>query len=289
NVGHNKDGKVQYKLNKDGSIKHDLENEPIINNDLLDLHLKINESNEFSYLEKQEVFKLNINQIKNNIFIPSYYTGVEKPLKSLEKNQSFILLSIADLIVKGIIYTKNKEYLPRGDEIGSQVYGLGDVPFIRTSEINNWEINLNSHKKTSEEVYNQFREKQNLEDGDILLVKDGGPNLIGKTAYLTELDTEIIIQSHIYQIKTLKNNENIDPYLLLYLLNLDIVQKQIRAITFVQGTISTIGNRIMDVILPIPSELSKRKEISKHIKEIIDNKTESRKKILNLSIKSFDD
>jgi hypothetical protein len=45
----------------------------------------------------------------------------------------------------------------------------------------------------------------------------------------------------------------------------------------------------MDVILPIPSELSKRKEISKHIKEIIDNKTESRKKILNLSIKSFDD
>jgi type I restriction enzyme M protein len=289
NVGHDKDGKIQYKLHKDGSIKHDLENEPIINNDLLDLHLKINESNEFSFLEEQEVFKLNINQIKNNIFIPSYYTGVEKPLKSLEKNQNFILLSIADLIEKNIIYTKNKEYLPRGDEIGSQVYGLGDVPFIRTSELNNWEINLNSHKKTSEEVYDQFKEKQNLEDGDILLVKDGGPNLIGKTAYLTELDTEIIIQSHIYQIKTRKNKENIDSYLLLYLLNLDIVQKQIKAITFVQGTISTIGNRIMDVILPIPSDLSKRKEISKHIKKIIDNKTESRKKILNLSINSFDD
>ncbi len=289
NVGHDKDGKVQYKLNKDGSIKYDLENEPIINNDLLNLHLKINESNEFSYLEEQDVFKLNINQIKNNIFIPSYYTGVEKPLKSLEENQSFILLSVADLIEKGIIYTKNKEYLPRGDEIGSQVYGLGDVPFIRTSEINNWEINLNSHKKTSEEVYNQFKEKQDLEIGDILLVKDGGPNLIGKTAYITELDTKIIIQSHIYKIKTLKNNEDIDPYLLLYLLNLNIVQKQIRAITFVQGTISTIGNRIMDVILPIPSDLSKRKEISKHIKEIIDNKTESRKKILKLSINSFDD
>ncbi len=289
NVGHDKDGKVQYKLNQDGSVKYDLDNEPIINNDLLNLDLKINESTDFNYLKEQDIFKLNINQIKNNIFIPTYYTGVEKPLKSLEENNGFILLSVADLIEKGIIYTKNKEYLPRGDEIGSQVYGLGDIPFIRTSELNNWEINLNSHKKTSEEVYNQFKKKQNIELGDILLVKDGGPNLIGKTAYITELDTEIIIQSHIYQIKMLKNNENIDSYLLLYLFNLDIVQKQIRAITFVQGTISTIGNRIMDVILPIPAELNKRKEISKHIKDIIEKKTEIKKKILGLSINSFDD
>jgi len=289
NVGHDKDGKVQYKLNQDGSVKYDLDNEPIINNDLLNLDLKINESTDFSYLKEQDIFKLNISQIKNNIFIPTYYTGVEKPLKSLEENNSFILLSVADLIEKGIIYTKNKEYLPRGDEIGSQVYGLGDIPFIRTSEINNWEINLNSHKKTSEEVYNQFKKKQNIELGDILLVKDGGPNLIGKTACITELDTEIIIQSHIYQIKMLKNNENIDSYLLLYLFNLDIVQKQIRAITFVQGTISTIGNRIMDVILPIPADLNKRKEISKHIKDIIEKKTEIKKKILGLSINSFDD
>ncbi|MFX0010758.1 MAG: hypothetical protein ACFE9R_10615, partial [Candidatus Hermodarchaeota archaeon] len=120
-------------------------------------------------------------------------------------------------------------------------------------------------------------------------VKDGGPNLIGKTAYITELDTKIIIQSHIYQIKILKNEESIDPYLLIYLLNLDLVQNQISAITFVQGTISTIGNRIMDVKLPIPSDLNKRKEISNYIKEIIDKKTDIKKKILNLSIDSFDD
>ncbi len=288
-VGHDKDGKVQYKLNKDGSIKLGLNNKPIVNNELTDLHLKINESTTFSYLEDQRVFKLNVNQIKNNIFIPYYYIGVEKPLKALNENDDFQLVSIGDLIKKGIIYTKNKDFLPRGDEIGSQVYGLGSIPFIRTSEINNWEINLNSHKKTSEEVYNQFKNKQNIEIGDILVVKDGGPNLIGKTAFITNLDTKIIIQSHIYQIKTLENNENIDPYLLLHLLSLDIVQKQIRAITFVQGTIATIGNRIMDVILPIPSDLSKRKEISKYIKEIIDGKTEIRKKISKLSINSFDD
>ncbi len=289
NVGHDKDGKTQYILNKDGTKKLDRDKNPIINDDLIDLHMKLKYSEDFNYQKEQKLFKINFSQIKNNIFIPSYYVGVEKPLKALENNADFQLISIGDLIKKKIIYTKNRDFLPRGAEIGSSVYGLGSIPFIRTSDINNWEINLDSHKKTSEEVYNQFKIKQNIEVGDILLVKDGGPNLIGKTAYITELDTRIIIQSHIFQFKILDNRENIDPYLILHFLNLDIVQKQIRAITFVQGTISTIGNRILDIKLPLPTDLSKRIKISKYIKEIIKNKTEIRKKIYNLSLNSFDD
>jgi hypothetical protein len=45
----------------------------------------------------------------------------------------------------------------------------------------------------------------------------------------------------------------------------------------------------MDVKLPFPSDLTRRKEISHYIKEIIDDKTEIRKKILKLSINTFDD
>ena len=289
NVGHDKDGKTQYILNKDGTKKLDKDENSIINDDLIDLHMKLKNTEDFDYQKEQKLFKINFSQIKNNIFIPSYYIGVEKTLKALENNRDFQLISIGDLINKKIVHTKNKNFLPRGVEIGSSVYGLGSIPFIRTSDINNWEINLDSHKKTSEEVYNLFRVKQNIDVGDILLVKDGGPNLIGRTAYITELDTRIIIQSHIFQIKILKNKKNIDPYLMLHLLNLDIVQKQIKAITFVQGTISTIGNRILDVKLPLPTDLSKRINISNYIKEIIKNKTEIRKKIHNLSLNSFDD
>jgi type I restriction enzyme M protein len=225
--------------------------------------------------------------IKSNIFIPYYYTGVEKTLKKLADDKNFALFSFKDLIDKDIVFANKNGYIPRGDEIGSHVYGLGEVPFVRTSEFNNWEINLDSHKKTSDEVYEQYKHKQNIEVGDILLVKDGGPNLIGKTAFVSEMDTKIIIQSHIFQIKALENGEFIDSYLLLYLLNLDIVQKQIQAITFIQGTIATIGNRIMEMILPIPVAIEKRKEISSYIKSIIDDKTEIRKKIRKLSLDDF--
>ncbi|MFW9971006.1 MAG: N-6 DNA methylase [Candidatus Odinarchaeota archaeon] len=284
NVGHDKDGKVLYKLKKDGSRKTDSAGEPIINDDLINLHLQIKEAEEFDYLTEQKIFKIKFSQIKDKIFIPNYYTGVEKTLKKLSNNKNFVLFTIKDLVDKKIIYANKGGYIPRGDEIGSHVYGLGNVPFIRTSEINNWEINLDSYKKTSDEVYEQYKIRQNIEQGDVLLVKDGGPNLIGKTAYVTDLDTKIIIQSHIYQIKTKENEEFIDAYLMLYLLNLDIVQKQIQAITFVQGTIATIGNRILEVVLPIPSDVNKRVEISKKIKDIIEDKKKIRRQIKNLSI-----
>ena len=287
NVGHDKDGKVQYHLNKDGSRILNQDGDPIINDDLMDLHIQLKGAEDFNYHKEQKLFKINFNQIKNNIFIPNYYTGVEKTLQNLKDDKNYELVSIRDLIQRKIIFSNKGEYLPRGNEIGSSVYGLGKVPFIRTSEIHNWEVNLDSNKRTSHEVYDLYKEKQNIEEGDILLVKDGGPNLIGKTAYVTHLDTEIIIQSHIYQFKVLNNDKAIDSYLLLYLLNLDIVQKQIQAITFIQGTIATIGNRIMEVILPIPSNKDKRKEISNYIKSIIQNKTDIKNKIRNLSLHSF--
>ena len=241
----------------------------------------------FDHLKEQKEFKLNINKVKNDIYIPNYYLGVEKTLKKFEMDKSYELITIRDLVEKKIIYTNNNGYIPRGDEIGSKVYGLGKIPFIRTSEIHDWEVNLESNKKTSKEVYIKFKKKQNIEVGDILLVKDGGSNHIGKTAYITELDTKIIIQSHIFQIKTMENSLVIDSYLLLYLLTLDIVQKQMQAITFIQGTIATIGNRIMDIIIPIPKQFSKRKEISNYIKDIIDKKVGIRKKISNLNFNTY--
>ena len=287
-VGHDKDGKILYKLNKDGSIIIDLNtNKPIVNNELKELSNRMKTSEIFDHLKEQKVFKLNLNKIKSDIYIPNYYLGVEKTLKKLEMDKRYELITIRDLVEKRIIYTNNNGYIPRGDEIGSKVYGLGGIPFIRTSEIHDWEINFDSNKKTSKEVYMKYKKKQNIEVGDILLVKDGGSNHIGKTAYITEIDTKIIIQSHIFQIKILENNQAIDSYLLLYLFNLDIVQKQMQAITFIQGTIATIGNRVMDIILPIPKEHMKRKEISDCIKEIINKKIEIRKKIYNLNLKTF--
>jgi hypothetical protein len=63
---------------------------------------------------------------------------------------------------------------------------------------------------------------------------------------------------------------------LLYLLNTKIVQDQIKAKTFIQATISTIGSRLDEVVLPISASSEKISKISADIGGIIQRKAEIR-------------
>jgi type I restriction enzyme M protein len=77
-------------------------------------------------------------------------------------------------------------------------------------------------------------------------------------------------------------NNLIDHYYLFYLLNSNIVQKQIKMKTFVQATLSTLGNRFLELVLPIHNDSSIRIEISSTIKEIINEKMEIRKRSIEV-------
>jgi type I restriction enzyme M protein len=156
---------------------------------------------------------------------------------------------------------------------------MGEIPFVRTSDIVNWEIKIDPVKGIPEEIYQMYKEKQDIKAGDILFVKDG-TFLIGRTAFVTSLDEKIVIQSHILKIRVNKETKYINPYYLIYLLNLPIVKKQIRTKTFIQGTISTIGNRIMEIVLPIKKE--EVEKITTLIKDIIYQKELLRKKMIKL-------
>ena len=113
-----------------------------------------------------------------------------------------------------------------------------------------------------------------------MFVNDG-TFLIGRSAMVTGLDKKIIIQSHIRKIRVL-DRSLLDPYLLFYLLNTKIVQKQIEAKTFIQATISSLGNRLSEVILPIPKESDAKEKLSQAMKEIIISKMQIRKRSLAL-------
>jgi len=132
----------------------------------------------------------------------------------------------------------------------------------------------------SEDVYNQYKKAQDIQENDILFVNDG-TFLIGRTAMVTKLDLKIIIQSHIRKIRVL-DNEFINPFYLFYLLNSKIVRKQIDSKTFVQATISTIGNRLEEIILPINKDQNEVKKIIREIKDIIEKKADLRDKTVRI-------
>ena len=98
---------------------------------------------------------------------------------------------------------------------------------------------------------------------------------------ITKLDLKIIIQSHLRRIRV-SDSKIIDPYYLFYLLNSKIVRKQIDSRIFVQATISTIGNRLNEVILPICNDKNEVKKIIEEVKNIIEEKARLREKTVKI-------
>lgn len=210
-------------------------------------------------------WKMKLSEIRHNILLPKYYNpDLDNELNEYAKTGKFIIKTLAELEKEKVIK------ISRGNEVGSENYGTGDIPFVRTSEVANWEITADCTHCLSEETYQLYKDKQKIEVEDILVVNDG-TYLMGRTAMVTAADTKIVIQSHIRRIKVLKK-EILSPYLLLALLGLEIVQTQIESKSFRQGTISTLGSRISEVKVPIPIDEKIKFDIIENVSKIIKNK-----------------
>jgi type I restriction enzyme M protein len=275
-AGHNKNGKEIYKINPDGSFVFDSRGNKILDDDLpivterfqKYLKGKLDDTTHLGF--SQEYASLN-----DHIFIPEYYNPeIKKDLLTLQESGKYQLITIAELIDKGILQIR------RGNEIGSQFYGTGDIPFVRTTDIVNWEMKIDPVKAVAEEIYDQYKKQQDIQENDILFVNDG-TFLIGKTTIITKFDVKIIIQSHLKKIRVL-DDKMLNPFYLLYLLNTRIVRRQIDSKTFVQATLSTLGDRLSEIALPISTDKKLINKITKEMKSIIEQKTILRQKTINL-------
>src|SRR6185437_3208103 len=71
--------------------------------------------------------------LSNSIFIPRYYSPeLEVDIAAL--GSSHRLVTLGQMVKDGILSWNT------GIEVGKMAYGTGDVPFIRTSDISNWEL-----------------------------------------------------------------------------------------------------------------------------------------------------
>jgi len=213
-------------------------------------------------------FTVDKEKILGGVLCPRYYDPqANEELNGLENTHS--LLKFSDLLNEGVLK------LTTGDEVGKLAYGTGSIPFIRTSDISNWEIKADPKHGVSTEIYNRLKKKQDVRPGDILMVKDG-TYLIGTCAIISEADKEILYQSHLYNIRVNENRYGLDSYLLLAILSSTVVQKQIRSKQFTQDIIDSLGERIKELVLPIPKSKDSRERISNLVKEAVIKRVEAR-------------
>jgi hypothetical protein len=220
-----------------------------------------------------------LSSLRNSIFMPRYYDPeLEADIAAL--GGAHRLESLAKLVKDGVLTWDT------GIEVGKMAYGTGDIPFIRTSDISNWELKGDPKQNVSEEIYED--NKQDVRAGDIFVVRDG-TYLVGISCILTEEDTKILYCGGLYKLRIVKP-EKMDPYLLLALLNAPIVRRQMRAKQFTRDIIDTLGKRLFEVLLPIPKDVGTCDSIAKETREVIETraKLRDRTKEIALEIEGLD-
>lgn len=194
-------------------------------------------------------FWLSSSRLRNGIYIPKYYDP-ELAAEIQRLGRTHHLVVVGDLVRNGVIE------LATGDEIGSDAYGTGNIPFVRTSDISNWEIKTAPKLGVSEAVYQTYAAKQDVREKDILLVRDG-TYLIGTNCFVTSVDAKLLYQSHILKVRV-NGDGVVTPESFFLALNSDVVQRQIKSVQFTADIIDTIGGRFTEVVLPIPRDPGRR-------------------------------
>ena len=214
-------------------------------------------------------------QVRNNIFIPKYYDPeITDQLQRLSATHDLVRLD--DLVKKGALA------FDTGIEVGKMAYGTGPVPFIRTSDLSNWELKADPKQSVSEDLYKQFKDKLDVRAEDLFVVRDG-TYLVGTSCILTEHDTRILYCGGLYKIRV-KKKDHLDPYLLLALLNCPVVKRQMRAKQFTRDVIDTLGKRIFELILPIPKDKDLHERIATQTREIVLGRVTLRNKAKQISL-----
>lgn len=175
--------------------------------------------------------------------------------------------TLGDLVADGVLS------MGRGREPGAKHYTSEGIRFVRTSDIDNFEVAAKTTKHVDPDYYHLVRDKDPLEEGDILFVADGRYR-IGKCCILTEHDLDIMIQSHVKIIRVQKRGE-LSPWLLFALLAQPRVQAQIQSLVGVTTTIGSIGPRLAEVRIPIPRDPAVRSHVAGTMRDLMVQRAEA--------------
>lgn len=214
-----------------------------------------------------ESFVVREGDIQGDVMLPRYYDPTaESRLRGFAAHND--LVSIGQLVNDGVLE------LQTGDEVGKLAYGTGNIPFVRTSDLANWELKQDPKQRVSEAVYAQYAKKQGVLPYDILLVRDG-TYLVGSSGMVMPADVPLLISGGLYRLRVLKP-EVLDPFLLLALINTQIAGRQMRNKRFTRDVIDTLGRRLEEVVLPIPKDDLASKAVAETMRELVTQRADLR-------------
>ena len=256
-MGHNHQGHPKYRLDPETTL--------VTDEIWDDLAVIRDELKEPLATDNKLTFYVESEDIKNHVYVPRYYWN--NPNQILKQPEGVEPLRVSKLLEEGVIEAYKGHGSPESD-----YKGQGDIPYIRVSDIVNWELYRNPTTYVPRHVFDRIRGKNGvvLQPEDVVFVRRGSYR-IGTVAMASPFDREVLLTGElvVLRIKQEVNDYGIDPYYLIYLLSHSYTQNQIYQKVFIETTLPNISDRWQELELPWAVDPEVRRIISDRVRATI--------------------
>ena len=146
------------------------------------------------------------------------------------------------------------------------VRGIGSIPYVKVTDLKNWRINENPTNYIRSTVAETYRRSgPDLTFGDLVSPARASSN-IGQFSMVLPWQTQLVITKEVLILRVEGNDRQLDPFLLLAVMSLKVVQDQYRHLVLMQTNREHLGDHWREVRIPLPETAARRAEISDHMR-----------------------
>lgn len=162
------------------------------------------------------------------------------------KFKDFYAMTLGDMVDQEMIEINNGHGSPSADQ------RVGDVPYIKVSDLRAGLVNINPTNRVPEQVAKTFwkKGKPDLKAFDILSPERTSKN-IGDFCVLMPGQERVLLTKEIIVMRPGKN-ANFDSFYLIWAMSLKIVRDQWKRVIFMQTNREDVGKRYYEISIPVP-------------------------------------
>ena len=221
----------------------------------------------------RHAFSVAWDDIDPDILVPRFYRDLLNPPTMPAGCQG---VRLGALVEDGVVGAWDGHGSPP-----AQAKGAGEIPYIRVSDIVNWELYRNPVTGIPEDVYERMiGNAPKPEAGDVIFVRRGSYR-IGTVAMASPRDNRVLLTRELLTLRVLdrQNPYGLTPFYLLAMLSSGSVQEQIGNLVLYDTTLPNIGDRWRHLVIPVHDDVAEVERIGREVEMSIREKWSAQDRI----------
>lgn len=250
-IGQDKRGKPIYRLNDEGQRVGELDNEMAdAASEMVGREYRGTSRRRHSKGDTRLSFHVGQSEVRaRGVMVPRFWwrRDTTVALEEWARIHPSEIVTLGALADAGAIQTFEGHGSPPGN-----ARATGNVPYVKVTDLKNWRINENPtnfvHLRMAEALK---RRGVQLRYGDLVTPARASAN-IGQFSLVLPWQTHVILTKEVLVIRVEDNDRGLNPFLLLALLSLKVVQSQYQTLALMQTNREHLGDHWREVQVPIP-------------------------------------